>query len=163
MLAPILFQKSSEGSAADSTLSKQWHQHITTKAMGRSKPALKFIKHTLKKCTDSGGGHSHGFITICSTPLGQGLPSPATLLFNYLVHSVMPVIDRKLVSVDNDDEHYTKISARQHKNETNNDPSQGLASIPIGSNCSRSMRRWRTMDPWDNYWEGRPQSPQPCI
>ena len=29
-------------------------------------------------------------------------------------------------------------------------------------NCSGSTRRWRTMDPWDNYWEGRPQSPQPA-
>ena len=45
----------------------------------------------------------------------------------------MPVIDRKPVSVDNDDEHHTKLVHRQCKNDTNNDASQMFASIPIGS------------------------------
>ena len=38
-----------------------------------------------------------------TTPPGQGLPGPATLLFNHLVHSIMSVLDRKPVSIDNDD------------------------------------------------------------
>ena len=45
----------------------------------------------------------------------------------------MPVIDRKPVIVDNDDDHHTKLVHRQGKNDTNNDASQVFASIPIGS------------------------------
>ena len=42
----------------------------------------------------------------------------------------MPVLDRKPVSEDYDDEHHSKLD-RQHKN--NNDASPIFASIPIGS------------------------------
>ena len=107
--------------------------HITTRAMGRSKPALKFIKCTLKKCADSSGDIHTALLQIHTTPLGQGLPSLATLLFNSLVHSIMPVIDRKPVGGDNDDEHHSKLIYGQHKNNTNNDTSPVFASIPIGS------------------------------
>ena len=72
-------------------------------------------------------------LQIRTTPLGQGLPSLATLLFNCLVCSIMPVLDRKPVSVDNDDEHHKKLTHRQGKNDPNNDTSQVFASIPIGS------------------------------
>ena len=54
-------------------------------------------------------------LQIHTIPLGQGLPSPATLLFNHLVCSIMPVIDRKPISRDNDDEHHNKLIHRQHK------------------------------------------------
>ena len=70
---------------------------------------------------------------ICTTPLRQGLPSLATLLFNHLVHGIMPVIDRKPIGRDNDDEQHNKLIHRQHKNNTNNDSSPVFASIPIGS------------------------------
>ena len=72
-------------------------------------------------------------LQIHTTPLGQGLPSPATSLFNCLVHGVMPVIDRKPIIGDNDEEHHIKLVHRQHKNDPNNDASQVLASIPRGS------------------------------
>ena len=47
-------------------------------------------------------------LQIRTTPVGQGLQSPAMLLFNHPVHGIMPVLDRKPVSVDNDDEHHKK-------------------------------------------------------
>ena len=43
----------------------------------------------------------------------------------------MPVVDRKPVSIDNDDEHHKKLMHRQGKNDTNNDASQVFVSIPI--------------------------------
>ena len=70
-------------------------------------------------------------LQIHTTPLGQGLPSLATLLFNQTVHSIMPVLDRKPVGRDNEDEHHMRLIDRQHKN--NNDASPIFASIPIGS------------------------------
>ena len=72
-------------------------------------------------------------LQIRTTPLGQCLPSPATLLFNCLVHGIMPVIDRKLISIDNDDENQKNQMHRQGKNDQNNDTSEIFVSIPIGS------------------------------
>ena len=57
-----------------------------------------------KKCLDAGGDiHIVHYYKSRTTPVGKGLPSPVMLLFSCLVHSVMPVIDKKPVSVDNDD------------------------------------------------------------
>ena len=70
-------------------------------------------------------------LQIFTTPLGPGLLSLATLLFNGLVHIIMPVLDRKPVSKDHDDEHHSKLVDRQHKN--NNDASPIFAYTPIGS------------------------------
>ena len=100
---------------------------------GQVKACIQFIKCTLKGCVDSGGDIHLALLQIHTTPLGQGLPSLATLLFNHPVCGVIPVIDRKRVIVDNNDEHQTKLVYRQGKNDTNNDASQVFASIPIGS------------------------------
>ena len=45
----------------------------------------------------------------------------------------MPVMDRKPVSVDNDDEHHKTLVCRQSKIDMNNGASQVYVSIPIGS------------------------------
>ena len=70
------------------------------------KACITFIKCTIKKCVDSGGNIHMALLQICTTPLGQGLLSLATLLFNCPVCGVMPVIDRKPVGIDNDGEHH---------------------------------------------------------
>ena len=48
-------------------------------------------------------------LQIRTTPLGQGLLKLVMLLFNHLVCGIMPVIDRKPISVDNDDKHHRKL------------------------------------------------------
>ena len=70
-------------------------------------------------------------LQICMTPLGQGLPSPATLMFNRPVHSIMPIIDCKPLVEDCDDDCHAKIIERQQKN--NNDTAVTFSCIPIGS------------------------------
>ena len=100
---------------------------------GQLKACIKFIKHIIKNCTDSSGDIHMALLQIQTTPLGQGPPSLATLLFSYQVCSVISVIDRKPVSVDSDDEHHIKLIHRQSKNHTSNDASQIFESIPIGS------------------------------
>ena len=84
-------------------------------------------------------------LQIRITPLGQGLPNPATLLFNHPGHGIMPMIDRKPVSVDNDDEHHKKLMDRQGKNDPNIDASQAFVSIPIGSTV---MVQWEDKGLW---------------
>ena len=70
-------------------------------------------------------------LQICTTLLGQGLPSPATLMFNRQVWGIMPVLDHKPIDKDNDDKCLSKLIDRQHKN--NNDALPVFASLPIGS------------------------------
>ena len=106
MLAPISLQTSSESSVAGLTSSKQCHQHITARAMGRLKPTLNSLNAHLKNV---------------STPLGT-FPC-----------SIMPIIDRKPIGGDNDDDHLSKLMHMQHRNGTNNDGLPVFASIPIGS------------------------------
>ena len=43
---------------------------------------IKFIKHTFKKCAGSGRDKNIALLHICTMPMGQGLLSPATLMFN---------------------------------------------------------------------------------
>ena len=70
-------------------------------------------------------------LQIHLTLLGQGLLSPATLMFNRQVCGIMPVLDCKPIGQDCDDDHHSKLLDRQHRN--NNDASPIFASIPIGS------------------------------
>ena len=44
-------------------------------------------------------------LQICTTPLGQGLPSSVTLMFNRQVCGIMPVLDHKNITQDCDDCH----------------------------------------------------------
>ena len=70
-------------------------------------------------------------LQICTTPLGPGLPSPATLLFNRQVGGIMPVLDCKLIEHACDDEHHNRLVARQDKN--SNDNATIHSHIPLGS------------------------------
>ena len=65
---------------------------------GQVKSCIKFIKHTFKKYAHSSGDIHMALLQIHTTPLGQGLLSPTTLLLNHPVHGVMPVIDRKPIA-----------------------------------------------------------------
>ena len=97
---------------------------------GQVEACIKFIKETFKKCTDSGGDIKMALLQICTTPLGQGLLSLTTLMFNWQVCGIMPVLDQKPIGKDYDDKHHSRLLERQHKN--NNDASPIFASIPIG-------------------------------
>ena len=70
-------------------------------------------------------------LQICTTPLGPGLLSPATLLFNRQVRGIMPILDYKPVGQDCDDDHHGKLIDRQLKNDSNTP--QVFPYIPIGS------------------------------
>ena len=97
----------------------------------QAEACIRFIKCTLKKCANSGGDINMALLQICTTPVGQGLQSPATLMFNRQVHGIMAVLDNKPVGQDCDDEHHSKLVDRQNKN--NNDASPVFAYLPIGS------------------------------
>ena len=79
-----------------------------------------------------GWGHKYALQQICTTLLGQGLLSPATLMFNRQVLGIMPVLDCKPIGQDCDDDHHNMLVDRKQRN--NDDASPVFAYIPIGSN-----------------------------
>ena len=70
-------------------------------------------------------------LQIHMAPLGQGLPSQVTLMFNRPVCGIMPILDHKPLVEDCDDDHHAKLAERQQKNK--NDTSVVFPCIPIGS------------------------------
>ena len=87
--------------------------------------------HQNNERAEFGGDINMTLLQICTTLLGQGLPSLATLMFNRQVWGIIPVLDCKPIGKDNDDEHHSKLIDRQHKN--NNDASPEFVSLLIGS------------------------------
>ena len=82
------FQKFCNSTSVKQVVSSTYHHQSN----GQVKACIKLIKQTFKKCADSGGDINMALLQICTTPLGQGLPSPATLMFNQQVCGVMPVL-----------------------------------------------------------------------
>ena len=49
---------------------------------GQVEACIKFIKQTFKKCAESGRDKNIALLQVCTMPIGQGLPSPTTIMFN---------------------------------------------------------------------------------
>ena len=60
------------------SISSEYHHQSN----GHVESCIKFIKHTFKRSTDSGRDINMALLQIRTMPLGQGLPSPTTLMFN---------------------------------------------------------------------------------
>ena len=112
---------------AEQEVSSAYHHQSN----GHIKECTKFIKCTFKKCADSGGGINMALLQFHTTPLGQGLPNLATLMFNRKVHGIMPVLDHKPVGQECDEENDSKLVDRPNKN--NNNASPVFAFLPTGS------------------------------
>ena len=52
-------------------------------------------------------------------PVGAGLPSTATMLFNRPIHGLLPQNNRAPINVDNDGAQYEALEAHQNKYKTN--------------------------------------------
>ena len=70
----------------------------------------------MKKCIETNEDIHIAVLQITATPLEPGLPSPAILLFNHPIQGIMSIINRLLINLDNDDEHYEALVNRQAKN-----------------------------------------------
>ena len=90
-------------------------------------------KANAQKCLDAKSDPHIALLQIISRPLGLGLPSPATLLFNHPVRGIMPIINGPPIGLNNDNEHYEALNMRQMKNDKIHDTSRMYVSIPIGS------------------------------
>ena len=93
--------------------------------------SMKFVKCTLKKCFYTKGDPYIALLQIHITPLGLGLPSLASILFNHPIRDIMPIISRLLIGVNND-EHYEALVNRQTK-DAKNEGTPHYVSVPTGS------------------------------
>ena len=86
-----------------------------------------------QKCIDTKSVLHITLLQIRSTPLGPGLLSPATLLFNCQKRSIMQIISRLPISPNNNDEYYEALVERGTKKDKNHDTPQNYDFISIGS------------------------------
>ena len=113
----------------EQTFSLSYHHQSN----GQVEVCIKFVKCTLKKCFDSRVDPYIALLQVHMTPLGQGLSSSAAMLFNCLIKGIMPIINRPIVGIDNDQEHYKVITKRQMKDDKSKGTPKIYVSIPIGS------------------------------
>ena len=90
-------------------------------------------KVNTNKCFDTKYDLHITLLEIGSTSLWPGLPSSATLLFNWQIRDIMPRVNRPLIDVNNNDEQYEALVRTQTKNDKNHDTSRNYTLIPIGS------------------------------
>ena len=76
---------------------------------------IKFVKCTIKKCTDTNQETNLALLQIQSTPVGEGLPSPATMLLNRPTQELLPQKNRAPINIENDDAWYEALGAHQNK------------------------------------------------
>ena len=94
---------------------------------------IKSVKCTLKKSFDSRTDPHKALLQRQMMLLGQGLLSPATMLFNCLIRGIVPVINRPPVGTENDDEHHKALIGRQNRNDKGKGTSKSFVPFPIGS------------------------------
>ena len=66
-------------------------------------------------------------------PLGTGLPSTATCLFNRPITTLLPQINGEHINISINSEPYEAVKPHQDKYLKGNDTCKGLLSFPIGS------------------------------
>ena len=67
------------------------------------KACIKFIKCTTKKCFDTNKDVNLALSHMRSTLIGNGLPSPAIILFKRPIRGLLPTINRTTIIYDYDD------------------------------------------------------------
>ena len=92
----------------EQAVSSSYH-HLSN---GQVEIYIKLIKNVIK-CVDTNSDIYIALLQIRATPLGAGLPSTATLLFKHPIRGMMPILNRPLINLNNDDEHYKVIVIRQ--------------------------------------------------
>ena len=98
---------------------------------GQVKACFKFIKQMFKKCIESGRDKNIALLQVHTTPIGQGLPSLVTIMFNRWVQGIMPVVDQKPIGHEHYDDYHIRLVERQRKHD--NDTPPVFSNIPIGS------------------------------
>ena len=106
---------------------------------------IKFLNCTIKTCKWTNTDVHFALFQIRPTLIDTGMSSPATLLFNRSIKLLLPDIARDLINVNNDEEYYKVLKARQNAYIKNNDTHKESTFFSTGS----SVPVWREDgSPW---------------
>ena len=97
------------------------------------KVCITFINLTSKKYFNTNNDTYLALLQRRSTPLGSGLPSPATSLYNQAIRGIMPVINRVPINSTNDCDHYEALVEGKENADKNYDTVTNYNSISIES------------------------------
>ena len=94
---------------------------------------FKICECTIKKCLDNKNDVNLASLLIIFTPIGVGLPSLSTLLFNRPIRDPLPQVNRKPTSVNADIEYYEALKAYHDKYLKGSDTQEDSHYFPLGS------------------------------
>ena len=86
-----------------------------------------------QRCHNTNSDIHLALLQIRVRPLGPELPSPARLLFNHPTRGIMPIINRILLSMDDDDEYHEALVEKQTKNDKKYDSARNYSIISTRS------------------------------
>ena len=73
------------------------------------------VKLMNKQCSNTNSDTDLALLKVTTMSLGPGLPSLVTLLFNNPIRAMLPIANRLLLSIDNDDEHQALVERQKMK------------------------------------------------
>ena len=94
---------------------------------------IKFVKGTNQKYIDNNNDVNLPLLQISLMPVGTGLPSPATLLFNRPIRALFPQMNREPININVDKEHCETLKVHHDKYLKGSDRHKGSLSFLIGS------------------------------
>ena len=112
----------------------------------QAKACIKFITCTMKKCFYSNSDVYLAWLQICLTPIGPGLKSPALLMFNRPIRSLMPKHSRPHILFDHNDDNATLIE-RQQSASKNKNTCKGSPFVSTRSTVA-VQRGWQYKETW---------------
>ena len=108
---PDKFEKFHKKVKVECTTSSSYHHQSN----GQAKACIKLMKRMLKKCHNINSDAHIALLQISTMPVGPGLSSPVMLLINCPTMGIMPIVNRLLINLNNDDEHNEALVKRQTK------------------------------------------------
>ena len=80
-----------------------------------------------------------------STPVGSGLPSPATLLFNRPIRALLLKINREPINFNDDNEHFEALKTCQDKYTKGSDTQTDWTHSLVEETNDTEHQRWSYM------------------
>ena len=81
-----------------------------------------------------------------------GLPSPAMMLFNSPINTLLPQIGRVPINIINADDYHEVLKSRSRAYTMNDDTQKESTFLSAGSTVAVQMGRWGSLDAWCDHW-----------
>ena len=127
----------------DVTLSQHYQSN------GQVEACIQLVKCTIKKCRQTNNSVHFALLQIRSTPISARLPSPATMLFNRLIRTLLLQIGKEPINVNKDDKYCKALISKNNAYTKKNDTHKDSTIISPGSTAAVQME---DRIPWHMAW-----------